>query len=146
MIYSVSYTPGRRRCHCWAPAPALGPRPTARDPEPQLDATLKHGLLAQRREDHGGPAKAGPHRCATQAGAGAQHRRIGTVEGQYFAPLAPGTEAPSRWWRRRNGPPAPPGTMLRPKGGPSKWTVFRTTADATFHLQHWTLGGRGAGP
>ena len=38
MIYSVSYTPGRRRCHCWAPAPAVGPQPQTQSQSSSLGA------------------------------------------------------------------------------------------------------------
>jgi len=114
---------------------------------------------------HDGPARGGPTPCEARGahqrwahtdvqpkkGAGAKHRRRGTVDGKYFAPLAPGTEAPSWRWKKRNAPPAPPGAMLDRAGGArdtgvsarAKMSVYFARPTACFHRP--TLGAGGAG-
>ena len=68
-------------------------------------------------------------------GRGYEPRR-GTVDGQYFAPLVQWSHETEEGAAKSKSPPAPPISMLRQKGGPSKWTIFRTSASPSFQLQH----------
>ena len=123
-------------------------QPAWSQPTSENNARLKKGLKDYPEADTDGDGiltlkearvflkkAAGEENGKGGRGRGYKPRR-GTVDGQYFAPLVQWSHETEEGAAKSKSPPAPPISMLRQKGGPSKWTIFRTSASPSFQLQH----------